>query len=590
MDPKYTWNLESVYSSLDAWESDYRQVVSLLPEMEKYKGTLAQSADRLLACLQLRDQISALAEQLLVFARMRKDEDNTNSTYQGLSDRASGLYTRVASTMAFIVPEILAIPPETLTGYVEQLEGLTTYRHYLDNLMRQQEHVLSPEMEELLAKASDLARVPDTAFSMLYDADLRFPEMTDEQGNKVELTKSRYLRFIESPDRRVRQEAFETLYGTLGKFQNTFAATLSGQVKANIFFARARKYHSAREAALADDNIPLAVYDNLVETVNRNLGPLHRYIALRKKMLGLDELHMYDLYVPLVKEVSREIPYQQAVETVLESLSPLGEEYLSLLCRGLKQDRWVDVYENQGKTGGAYSWGAYTTQPFILMNWQDRLDDMFTLTHEAGHSMHSLLTRRTQPYVYGHYTTFVAEVASTLNEALLTHYLLKRTDDKAMRMYLLNHYMEGFRTTLYRQTMFAEFEQAIHARAEADQPLTPEALNEIHWELNQRYYGDGGVFMDPQIAMEWSRIPHFYMNFYVFQYATGISAAAALAQQILQEGQPAVDRYLAFLRGGSASYPIDLLRAAGVDMASPEPIQQALNVFAGLVDEMEKLA
>lgn len=581
---RYTWDLTTMYPTNDDWERDYQQVQTLLPGLDAFRGALGRSAGDLLNCLQLRDRIGNLVERLLVYARMRRDEDNTNNYYQGLSDRGMTLYTRAASATSFVVPEILSLPADTLQQFLAELPDLQVYQHYLNDLMRQKAHVRSPEVEELLAEAGEVGRAPNDVFSMLYDADLKFPEVTDEQGNRIELTKGRYLRLIESRNRAVRTEAFRTFYATVEKHKNTLTATYSAQVKANSFFARSRRYGSAVEAALFPDNIPLAVYDNLVQTVGRNLDTLHKYMDLRKRILGVDELHMYDLYVPLVPEVKTEIEYDEACRTVLAAFHPLGEDYVANVRRGL-ESRWIDVFENEGKTGGAYSWGSYSSQPFVLLNYQSRLDDMFTLAHELGHSLHAHYTRRAQPYVYGHYTTFVAEVASTLNEVLLTDHLLQVTDDKATRMYVLNHYLESFRTTLFRQTMFAEFERESHARAEDGEALTPELLGQLHRGLNERYYGPS-VVVDREIDLEWSRIPHFYMNFYVFQYATGLSAAVALAQGIREQGRPAVDRYLHFLSGGSSDYPINLLKAAGVDMASPEPIQRALDVFSRLVDEM----
>jgi len=588
--PEHTWALETVYPNDEAWEQDFAKIEGLTPKLASFQGKVCESADTLLAALKTRDEVSLLLGQVGSYARMRKDQDNANSTYNALNDRVMSLFARVRAAGSFMTPEILAVPTETLTGWIEQNEGLRLYKHELLDLLREKEHVRTAEVEALLAQAGEIAAAPQSIFGMLDNADMKFPKVHDEEGNEVDLTKGRFIRFLESPKREVREEAFTTLYSTYHKFRNTLAATHASSVKKDVFFARARKYPSARAMALSGTNIPEAVYDNLVATVNKNLPSLHRYVRLRKKMLGLDDLHMYDLYTPMVAEADKKVPYEEAVETIMAALKPLGDEYVKIAREGLTSARWVDRYENEGKSSGAYSGGAYTTHPFILMNYQDTLDSMFTLAHELGHSMHSYFTRRTQPFPYGGYTIFVAEVASTFNEALLTDHLLKQTDDKKLRMYLINHYLEQFRTTLYRQTMFAEFEHLTHQKAEKNAALTPDLLCSMYYELNQKYYGTEGMTVDKAIEMEWARIPHFYRPFYVYQYSTGLSAAVALSQQVLTEGKPAVDRYLGFLSKGGSEYSIDLLKGAGVDMTSPEPVQKALDVFASLLDEMEKLA
>lgn len=586
---EHTWNLESIYATNDAWEQDFNKVTELIPRLAGFQGRLGESARTLLDAMKVRDEVYMLLSQVGTYAHMRKDEDNTNSTYQALRERVTSLYARVSAAGAYMTPELLAIPAETLKAYMGQEEGLKLYAHEFEDLLRKKEHVRSSEVEALLAQAGEVAAGPQAIFGMLDNADMKFPMVKDEQGNELELTKGRFIRFLESPDRSVREGAFKALYGTYAKFRNTLAATHAASVKKDVFFARARNYPSARAMALSGTNIPESVYDNLVATVNKNLPSLHRYARLRKKLLGLNELHMYDLYTPMVADVDKKVPYAEAVDTIMKSLAILGDEYVNVARKGLTEDRWVDIYENVGKTSGAYSSGAYTTQPFILMNYQDTLDSMYTLTHELGHSMHSNLTRQHQPFVYGNYTIFVAEVASTFNEALLTDYLLKNTNDKKLQMYLINHYLEQFRTTLYRQTMFAEFEMLTHQKAEQNQALTPDLLCSMYYELNQKYYGTEGVAVDREIELEWARIPHFYRAFYVYQYATGLSAAVSLSQKVLAEGQPAVDRYLGFLQSGGSDYSINLLKKAGVDMNSPEPVQQALDVFAGLLDQMEAL-
>ncbi|MEW8978506.1 MAG: oligoendopeptidase F [Symbiobacterium sp.] len=587
---EHKWDLDSVYPSVAAWEEDYARVEAMMPRLTAYQGRLGESAGTLLEALRARDELYQLLEQVLVFARMKEDEDTTNTTYHALATRANTLYAKVAAAGSFLVPEILSIPTETLRAWLDENAELGAYRHALEDLMRQKAHVRSPEVEELLAQMSEVSEAPREIFGKLNHADLKFPKIKDEEGREVELTHGRFLRFMESPVRAVRQAAFEALYTTYGKFRNTLAAAYASSVKKDVFYARARRYPSARAMALADTNVPESVYDNLVATVNKNISSLHRYMRLRRKLLNVDELHMYDIYTPMVPEVDKKISYGEAVETILKALAPLGEEYCEVARRGMTTDRWVDIYENVGKRSGAYSFGAYTTKPFILMNYQDNFDSMFTLAHELGHSMHSYFSRRHQPYHYADYTIFVAEVASTFNEALLTHYLLQQTTDPKLRMYIINHQLETFRTTLYRQTMFAEFEHITHQRVEQGEALTADVLNEIYYDLNKKYYATEGMVIDDLIALEWARVPHFYGAFYVYQYATGISASVALSQQVLTEGKPAVERYLEFLKSGSSDYSTNLLKKAGVDMTSPEPVQQALDVFAGLLDEMERLA
>lgn len=584
---EFTWNLESIFARNEEWERDFQALQARLPELEALKGTLAQSGQALLHVLQKRDEIYEQIERLYVYTSMRKDEDTTNGTYQGMADRATQLYVRASSAASFIEPEILALPQEQLDQFMQDTPGLALYGQQMRDLNRQRPHVRSAEVEAILADSGEIANAPDTIFSMIDNADMKLPNIKNEAGEEVELTKGNYLVFIRSTNRAVRKEAFEGLHNSFLKQRNTIAATLSSQVKADIFYTRQRRYDSCRERALARYNIPVSVYDNLVSTVTEHIPLLNRYLKLRKRMLQLDELHMYDLYVPIVEETEDEINYQQARETVTKALAPLGENYINQLKKGFEQ-RWIDVYETPGKRGGAYSGGAYGTQPFILLNFQDKRDSMYTLAHELGHSMHSFFTRNNQPYQYGDYTIFVAEVASTLNEGLLTEYLLKNTTDRATRLAILNHSLEDIRGTLFRQTMFAEYEQQIHHRAEQGEPLTADTLTSMYMALNEKYYG-GETIVDDLIGIEWARIPHFYYNFYVYQYATGISAASALVQQILHEGKPAVDRYLKFLSSGSSDYSIELLKKAGVDMTSPEPVRQAFQLFESHLSQMEQL-
>ena len=584
---EFTWDLESIYPTDDSWEDSFKKIEQGLPELEALKGTLAQNGSTLLKVLQARDELYEELETLFVYASMRKDEDTTNSVYLGMFDRAMQLYVRASTVISYIEPEILALPQMTLDTYVQETAGLGLYRQQLDDINRNRPHVRSAEVEAVLAAAGEISEVPDSIFSMIDNADLKLPYIHNEQGEEVPLTKGNYLVYIRSSDRNVRKEAFEGMHGTFLKQRNTIAATLGGQVKGSLFFTRQRGFGSSRERALSRYNIPVSVYENLVETVSEHIHLLNRYMKLRKRLLQLDELHMYDLYVPIVKETADEISYQEACETVASALAPLGQNYTSILRQAFK-DRWIDVYETPGKRGGAYSGGGYKTHPFILLNFQNKRDSMYTLAHELGHSMHSYFTRSHQPFQYGDYTIFVAEVASTLNEGLLTEYLLRNTDEPEVRLSILNHSLEGLRGTLFRQTMFAEYEQQIHSQAEQGQPLTADSLSAMYRALNEKYYG-GEAVIDELIDIEWARIPHFYYNFYVYQYATGISAASALVQQILQEGQPAVQRYLTFLSSGSSDYSIELLKKAGVDMTSPEPVRQALQLFDSHLTQMEKL-
>ncbi|HHY72455.1 MAG TPA: oligoendopeptidase F [Bacillus bacterium] len=582
-----TWRLEDIFPSDDDWEKEFKAIKELIPSIKQYEGKLAESADTLYKALDTQYEISKRIGKLYTYAHMRYDEDTTNSCYQGLNDRAENLYTQAASSFAFIDPEILAMDENKIKSYVNEHKELKLYEHILDELNRSRPHVLSASEEAILAQASEVTGSASTTFGMLNNADLKFPTIQDENGEEVEITHGRFIRFLESSDRRVREEAFKAVYDTYGKFKNTFASTLSGNIKKDNFYARVRHYKTAREAALDGNNIPESVYDTLVETINEQLPLLHRYVALRKKVLGIEELHMYDLYTPLVKDVKMEIPYHEAKEIVKKSLAPMGEEYQKILQEAF-DNRWIDVHENQGKRSGAYSSGTYGTNPYILLNWQDNVNNLFTLAHELGHSVHSYYTRNSQPYPYANYSIFVAEVASTCNEALLNDYMLKNENDKQKKLYILNHYLEGFRGTVFRQTMFAEFEHLIHEKAREGEALTAELLTKLYYDLNKKYFGDG-IVVDEEIGLEWSRIPHFYYNYYVYQYATGFSAAAALSNQILEEGEPAVKRYVEFLKAGSSDYPIEVLKRAGVNMTSSEPIKEALKVFEQKLTEMEQL-
>ncbi|MFJ5622413.1 oligoendopeptidase F [Peribacillus loiseleuriae] len=582
-----TWRLEDIYATEEDWENAFQAVKEDLLKADAYKGTLGESAEKLFAVLQYQNQVWEKLGKAYTYSHMRYDQDTTNSFYQGMDSRIKSLVAQASSALSYIVPEILSIEESKISEFLNEKEELTLYAHALEQINLQRPHILSAEKEALLAQASEVFDASSNTFGMLNNADLVFPTIKDENGEEVEITHGRYIRFLESEDRRVREDAFKGVYETYGKFRNTFASTLAGQVKSDNFNASAHNYESARHAALSDNNIPETVYDNLVQTVNENLHLIHRYIDLRKKVLGLDELHMYDLFTPLVKEVKMDVKYDEAKEYILKGLAPLGEDYLNVLKEGF-ENRWVDIHENKGKRSGAYSSGAYGTNPYILMNWQDNVNNLFTLAHEFGHSVHSYYTRKHQPYPYGNYSIFVAEVASTCNENLLNDYLLDTIEDKKKRIFLLNHQLEGFRGTLFRQTMFAEFEHTIHKKAQNGEALTAEVLTQEYYELNKKYFGPN-IIIDEEIGLEWARIPHFYYNYYVYQYATGISAATALSKQILEEGGPAVERYLEFLKSGSSDYPIEVLKKAGVDMTKAEPIREALKVFEEKLTELESL-
>jgi oligoendopeptidase F len=581
------WDLEAIYATTEDWEKEFEKVKELIPGVQAFKGKLGDSADSLYQALQKQDELTMSLHKLYAYAHMKADENTANSTYQALNDRAGNLATIAGSQLAFIVPEILAIDEGTLKKYLDENQNLKLYKHNLEEINRMRPHVLDEEKEALLAQASEVTGNASNTFGMLNNADLTFPKVKDENGEEVELTHGRYSKFLESSDRRVRKDAFEAMYETYGSFKNTFGSTLSGQVKRKNFYAKVRHYETAREAALANNNIPESVYENLVNTVNDHLPLLHRYIKLRKKALGLEELHMYDLYTPLVKDVKMEIPYEEAKDLVVKGLEPLGKDYTDIIEKGY-DSRWIDVRETKNKRSGAYSSGTFGTMPYILLNWQDNVNNVFTLAHELGHSMHSYYTRENQPYPYADYSIFVAEVASTCNEALLNEYLLNKTTDKKEKLYLLNNQLEGFRGTVFRQTMFAEFEQSIHEKAAHGEALTPELLTSLYYDLNKKYFGDDLV-VDEAIGLEWARIPHFYYNFYVYQYSTGYSAAAALSKQILEEGEPAVKRYKEYLKAGSSDYPIEVLKKAGVDMTTAEPVKEAMAVFESVLDEMEAL-
>ncbi|QUH21187.1 oligoendopeptidase F [Alkaliphilus sp. B6464] len=583
---EFKWSIENMYQDESHWENDYNRVKELIEEFSQYQGKL-NSSKGLLNALNLYEILYEKALKVYTYAKMKRDEDNTNTKYQGLTDKAQGLYIKMESAVAFFVPEILQISEEEINQYYSEKDELKKYQHYLSEILRNKEHVLSIEEEQIIAQAGEIAHASQDIFTMLNNADMKFPTILDENGEEVEVTHGNFIQLLESSDRRVRKDVFAALYNTYNSFKNTLATTFSSNLKKDYFFAKVKKHKSSIDAALFDNNIPIGVYDKLIDTIHENLHLMHRYVNLRRKMLGVDELHMYDLYTPMIKDVEMSVSYEKAKELIMKGLEPLGKEYVNILKSGF-ENRWVDVYENTGKTSGAYSWGTYDSYPFILMSYKDNVDSMFTLAHEMGHSIHSYYTAQSQPFIYSDYKIFVAEVASTVNEALVMDYMLKNTKDLNEKMYLLNYYLEQFRTTVYRQTMFAEFEKITHNKIQIGEALTVDDLNKIYHDLNVKYYGPD-IVVDSHIDIEWARIPHFYNSFYVYQYATGYSAAIAFSKQILEEGEIAANRYIDFLKSGSSDYSINVLKKAGVDMTSSEPIKSALKVFEGLLDEMEDI-
>lgn len=590
-DARYKWAIEDLYKDDEDWKRDYELLKSRIPELIKFRGRLGESAEVLLSMQKLSDELNQLLEKVYVYANQRLHENTDNSTYQNLASQAQGLLVELSESLSFVEPELMELQDGIIETFLDENEELSAYRQYFENIIRQKKHVLPTEQEQLLAAMGEVAESPKDIFSMFNNADICFPEITGEDGHPVQVTHGRYMSLMQSRNRQVRKDAFEAMYGVYGDWRNTLAAMYRANVKQEAFLAKAHKYTSDLEAALDGSHIPVKVYEQLIEAVHESMPLMYRYMKLRKKLLGVEELHMYDLYVPVIEQDHSEIPFEQAKKTVLEGLAPMGEEYLHLLKEGFDHG-WIDVYENQGKRTGAYSWGAYGTHPYVLLNYQGTLHDVFTLAHEMGHALHSWYSDEHQPYIYAGYRIFVAEVASTCNEALLIHYLMeqsKKAGDQKKTMYLMNYFLEQFRTTLFRQTMFAEFEKITHGLQEQGETLTADRLCEIYYDLNKLYFGEE-ICVDQEIAMEWARIPHFYTPFYVYQYATGFSAAIALSKQILEKGVPAVEQYKKFLKGGSSMYPLELLRMAGVDMEQKAPVQDALAVFAQYLDEMERLA
>ncbi|MBP1562636.1 MAG: oligoendopeptidase F [Oscillospiraceae bacterium] len=583
---EYKWSVEDIYKSDDLWESDYKKAQSYAEKIGSFKGKLSESADKLLEYFIMNDELAVLFDSLVYYALCKRDEDTRVSKYQDMSNRLEILMVSIDGASAFVTPELLSISDETLEKFYADCPDLELYRRALDKIRVQREHILSENEEKIIALTGEIVNSPDNIFSMFNDADLKFPDAIDKDGKSYQITHESFIPLMRSEDRTLRKSAFDGLYHTYESFKNTSAAMLSGQIKALIFHARAKKYKSTLDASLSRNEVDTAVYHRLIEAVHENMGLMHRYVKIRKKALGLSELHPYDLYVPIVSGVDDKIDFEQAKAEVYESLAPMGEDYRAIFKKGI-DERWIDVYENEGKRSGGYSAGC-RVHPFILLNHKDTLNCEFTLAHEMGHAIHSYLSNKNQPVAYSDYVIFVAEVASTCNESLLMQHLLKTCTDKKRRAYLVNYFLEQFRTTLYRQTMFAEFELMINEKAERGESLTAENLCEIYHNLNVEYYGEDLV-VDKELDMEWARIPHFYNDYYVYQYATGFSAAIALSQKILNEGEPAVRDYISFLSGGCSKDPISLLKGAGVDMTSKSAVENALNLFAKLLDEMESL-
>ena len=581
---KYKWDIEDMYASDEQWEADLKDGLTLAGQLSSFEGRLGEDAQTLLAALRLQSETWQKLERVFVYARMRRDEDNRVEKYQSMADRAMAALAQASAKTAFFTPELLSYEKEDILKMTDEMDELKIYRFMLEDTFRQKEHVLSAESENLLAQMSEVTQATGDIFTMLNNADIKFGTITDEDGNNVEMSHGNYIKFMQSKDRSVRKAAYEAMYNAFSRLINTIASNYNYNTKNDVISARIRKYPSARSAALSGDNIPDNVYDSLVSAVNDNLPVLHRYMELRKRLLDVDELKMYDIYAPLIDVPERKIPYEEALKMIRDALAPMGPDYLENMNKGFAEG-WADVYENEGKTSGAYSFGSYDSKPYMLLNYTDTLNDVFTVIHEMGHSMHAYYTRKTQPFIYGSHSIFTAEVASTVNENLLMKHLIANESDPEMKKYLIAKHIEDFRTTLFRQTMFAEFEDMTHKAVEAGETLTAGWLCEKYNELNSRYFGPA-LSEDDLIKYEWARIPHFYRAFYVYKYATGYSAASAISDIILKDGP---DDYLRFLTTGESDHPIELLKIAGVDMSSPEPVNNAMKTFAALVGQLEEL-
>lgn len=588
IDSKYKWNIEAMIPDESVISGELETIKKEAEAYGKdFAGRLTESADTLLAAFQKRDDIWRRLEKIYVYARMRRDENNAETKYQAMADQCNSVIAAVSASMAFFTPELLSASEETILAYIDAAPGLEIYRFAICDTMRQKAHILTQAEENILAQMSEITGATNDIFTMLNNADIKFGTIIDEDGDETEVTHGNFIKFMESHDRDVRENAYNAVYDAYKELINTIASAYNYNTKTDVVSARIRKYESARAAALSGDNIPAEVYDNLVAEVHKNLPAMHRYVELRKKLLGVDKLYMYDMYVPLIKLPETSVSFEEGLDIMRDALQPLGEEYLTKMNKGIEEG-WIDVYENKGKTSGAYSFGCYDSYPYILLNYTDTLKDVFTIIHEMGHSMHSRYTRDEQPYIYGSHSIFTAEVASTVNESLLMQHLLRTEDEKEMRKYLLNMHLEEFRTTLFRQTMFAEFEDITHKAIESGETLTAEWMCQQYEDLNAQYYGSV-VEKDDVIRYEWARIPHFYNAFYVYKYATGYSAATAISKKILTEGKPAAQDYISFLKTGESDHPIELLKIAGVDMSSPLPVQQAMETFNQLLDEFESL-
>ncbi|HGA1449649.1 TPA: oligoendopeptidase F [Streptococcus suis] len=586
IEEKYQWDLTTIFPTDEAWEAELADLQAETEKTKEFAGHLLDSAKSLLEISETQLSFMRRIEKLYVYASMKNDQDTREGKYQEFQAKAMGLYAVFSQAFAFYEPEFMGITEEKLEAFKVEEPALVQYSHQFEKLLAAKDHVLSQEVEEVLAATSEIFESPAETFSVLDNASLRFPEITDEDGHLVPLSHGNYIHFMESKNRDVRQEAYEAMYGTYEQFQHTYAKTLQSNVKVNNLKARLRKYDSARHASLAANFIPESVYDTLVAAVNKHLPLLHRYINLRKKLLGIDDLKMYDMYTPL-SDFSTKISYEDALKKCQETLEIFGEDY-SAIVKEAFENRWIDVHVNEGKRSGAYSGGAYDTNAFMLLNWQDNLDNMYTLIHETGHSLHSMLTRKTQPYVYGHYSLFLAEIASTTNENLLTEKLLAEVEDDKERFAILNHYLDGFRGTVFRQTQFAEFEQAIYKADQEGQVLTADFLNELYGQTNEKYYGLSAE-ENPEIQFEWARIPHFYYNFYVYQYATGFAAASALANKIVNGSPEDKENYLNYLKAGSSDYSLNVIAKAGVDMTKEDYLNDAFKVFEARLEELEAL-
>ncbi|HEG1104955.1 TPA: oligoendopeptidase F [Enterococcus faecium] len=582
-----TWDLTKIFSSDQEFDEKYLELSEELKQSEKHKGTLDQGASQFLNAIEFVLRVYRQTEVIYVYAHLKNDQDTGNTDYQALYARASSLFSKVSEAVSWFEPEILQLSDDQIWQYFKEEPKLEVYRHYIQQIVDNRAHVLSAEQESLLAGAGEIFDASSDTFAVLNNADLVFPTIEGENGEIVQLSHGVYGQLLESTDRRVREAAFKGLYSVYEQFRNTFASTLGTHIKGHNFKAKVRNYSSAREASLSNNHIPESVYDTLVDVVNKHLPLLHRYMELRKRLLEVEKLHMYDLYTPVLGEAPITFTYEEAKEKALEALKPMGEEYMAIVEKAFSE-RWIDVVENKGKRSGAYSSGSYDTNPYILLNWHDTLDQLFTLVHEMGHSVHSYFTRSNQPYVYGDYSIFLAEIASTTNENILTEYLLETEKDHRVRAYVLNHYLDGFKGTVFRQTQFAEFEHFMHTEDEKGVPLTSEYLSDSYGKLNAKYYGPA-VEEDPEIKFEWSRIPHFYYNYYVFQYSTGFSAASALAKKILNQEPEALENYLAYLKAGNSDYPVEVMKKAGVDMTQAAYIEDAMSMFEQRLNELEEL-